>query len=85
MREDYEVTESPWRNTALPPMLWFIEFYAIFPIVLWMVHISWPTFYLAIGVIAILVAINHAGYDALACYRTLQYQMVKALTGGYVG
>ena len=27
-QDEYEVAEAPWRNTALPPMLWCIEAHA---------------------------------------------------------
>ncbi len=80
-REEYDVVVSPWRNTALQPMLWFIEFYAVLPIMLWIVDISWPTFYLALGGIILLSAIRYAGYDALSAYRTLQTLIIRALTG----
>lgn len=83
-REEYDVAEAPWRNTALQPMLWFIEAYAALPILLWMVHISWATFCLAFGCIFILASIRYAGYDALSAYRTLQTLIIRALTGGYI-
>ena len=82
--EEYDVAESPWRNTALQPMLWFIEFYAVFPILLLLLHISWPTFYLALGCTALLSMIRYAGYDALSAYRTLQTLVIRALTGGVI-
>ena len=84
VREEYEVAEAPWRNTALQPMLWFIEAYAALPIVLWLVHISWPTFYLAVGSMATLAVIRYLGFDALSAYRTLQCLVIRALTGGSI-
>ena len=54
-REEYDVVVSPWRHTALQPMLWFIEFYAVLPIMLWIVDIGWSTFYLALGCILLLL------------------------------
>jgi hypothetical protein len=82
--DEYEVTEAPWRNTALPPMLWFIEAHAALPIVLWLVHLRWPTFVLAVAAIATLTVVRYLGFDARSAYRTGQCFLIQALTEGRI-
>ena len=83
-QDEYEVTEAPWRNTALPPMLWFIEAHATLPIVLWLVHIRWSTFALAVAAIAGLTVVRYLGFDARSAYRTGQCFLIRTLTEGRI-
>lgn len=82
--DEYAVAEAPWRNTALPPMLWVIEAHAALPIVLWLVHISWSTLTLAVATIAGLTVARYLGFDAQSAYRTGQCLLIRALTGGRI-
>ncbi|NJN46585.1 MAG: hypothetical protein HC808_09010 [Candidatus Competibacteraceae bacterium] len=83
--EEYQVAQSPWRNTALPTMLWFIEAYAVFPIVLWLVDISrFSTFCLAGAMIIGLTVIRYFGLDARSAYRMIGAFMVRALANGHI-
>lgn len=65
-------------------MLWWVEGYAALPLVLWLVHISWPTFWLAIACVAGLTGIRYFGLDARSTYRLAGAFLVRALAGGRV-
>ena len=83
-QDEYEVAEAPWRNTALPPMLWCIEAHAALPIVLWLIHIRWSTFVLAVAAIAGLTVVRYLGFDARSAYRTGQCFLIRGLSGGRI-
>lgn len=80
----FDVRQAPWRNTALPTMLWGIEGYAVLPIVLWLVHISWPTFWLAVVCTSGLTVIRYFGLDARSTYRLAGAFLIRALGGGHI-
>ena len=82
--EAFEVRQAPWRNTALPTMLWAVEGYAAIPLVLWMVDIGWSTFWLATSCILGLTVIRYFGLDARSAYRLAGAFLIRALTGGHV-
>lgn len=79
-----DVQQAPWRNTALPAMLWGIEAYAAPPITLWLVHISWPTFWLAVSIMAGLTAIRYFGLDARSAYRLIGAFLIRAWVNGRI-
>lgn len=79
-----DVRQAPWRNTALPIMLWAIEGYAALPLVLWAVHISWPTFWLATGCTVALTVIRYFGLDARSAYRLAGAFLIRALAAGHI-
>jgi len=85
MRGDPQfVQQAPWRNTALPAMLWGIEAYAVLPVVLWLVHLRWPTFWFAVSIIVGLTAIRYLGLDARSAYRWVGAFLIRALSGGHI-
>ncbi len=84
-REEYQVAQAPWRNTALPTLLGFVESYAALPLVLWLVDISrLSTLGLALALIGVLTVIRYFGLDARAAYRLLGAFLIQALAGGRV-
>ncbi|MEI2782206.1 MAG: IcmT/TraK family protein, partial [Candidatus Competibacter sp.] len=69
------------RRGATPPCRpcsGVIEAHAALPIVLWLVHISWPTFVLAVAAIAGLTVVRYLGFDARSAYRTGQCFLIRA-------
>ncbi len=82
--DPYLVDQAPWRNTALPAMLWGIEAHAALPIALWLVHIRWSTFWLVVGIVAGLTVIRYFGLDARSAYRLVGTFLIRALAGGHV-
>jgi hypothetical protein len=54
------------------------------PIVLWLVHIHWLTFTLAVAAIAGLTVVRYLGFDARSAYRTGQCFLIQVLTGGRI-
>ncbi|MCP5458742.1 MAG: hypothetical protein H6971_03805 [Gammaproteobacteria bacterium] len=66
-------------------MLWFVESYAAFPLVLWLLDIGQLALLgLAVALIAGLTAIRYFGLDARAAYRLLGAFLIQALGGGHV-
>lgn len=82
--EEYDVTQAPWRNTALPPMFWFIEGYAALPIAFAFLPFSLTKLYLALLIVAVLSLIRYLGFDARSAYRTVQSLVIRAFTGGAI-
>ena len=80
----FAVQQAPWRHTALPTMLWGVESYAVWPLVLWTVHIRWSTFWLALGVIVFLTVIRYFGLDARSAYRLSGAFLVRAFSNGHL-
>ena len=80
----FAVQQAPWRHTALPTMLWGVESYAVWPLVLWAVHIRWSTFWLALGVIVFLTVIRYFGLDARSAYRLSGAFLVRAFSNGHL-
>lgn len=54
---------ASWRDTARPPRLAVINANAIFPILLWLLHIQWWTFVFAASTIIFLTAIEWYGFS----------------------
>lgn len=82
--EAFAVRQAPWRNTALPTMLWAVEGYAALPLALWLVHIRWPTFWLALACTLGLTVIRYFGLDARSAYRLGGAFLIRALAGGQI-
>ncbi len=80
----FVVQQAPWRHTALPTMLWGIESHAVWPLVLWALHIRWSTFSLALGAVVFLTAIRYFGLDARSAYRWAGAFLIRALGGGHL-
>lgn len=82
--EAFAVQQAPWRNTALPTMFWGIEGYAVLPLVLWLVHLRWWTFGLAVSCVVGLTVIRAFGLDARSAYRRVGAGLIQWLSGGHV-
>jgi hypothetical protein len=80
----FAVQQAPWRHTALPTMVWGVESYAVWPLVLWWVHLRWSTFGLALGAIIFLTVIRYFGLDARSTYRLAGTFLVRALANGHL-
>lgn len=80
----FVVSQAPWRNTALPTMLWAVEGYAVLPFILWLVHIRWWTFWLAVSFCLVLTVIRYFGLDARSAYRLMGAFLIRALAGGHI-
>lgn len=58
-----------WRNTGLNPQIGPLDARSVFPIGLWLIHMSWWTFGLAALCILALVALGKMGIPVNAAVR----------------
>lgn len=68
---------SVWRDTARPFMLGPIDGRAVFPIVIFALHIRWWTFILAVSVIAVILIIGRFGYTPRIALLALRSPFTK--------
>jgi intracellular multiplication protein IcmT len=61
-----------WRDTARDPKLWVFDYYAVFPIVIMLFHITWITFYIAISVMLFLSIIKRYGFSVPVFLRVIR-------------
>lgn len=61
-----------WRNSALSVKFFFIEGLACLPLLLFILHIRWWTFYVSVSAVAILVTIRYFGYTVPVAWRALK-------------
>lgn len=61
-----------WRDSGLQPQIGGLDARAIFPLVIWMFHWAWETFFIAVGCIAVLFIIQRTGMTPDVCTRFLK-------------
>lgn len=61
-----------WRDSARSPKLFFMDAYAAFPMLLFLLHIRWWTFFLCLGVIAFFVILEKFGFTVPVFKRWLR-------------
>ena len=63
---------ASWRDTARSPRLGFINASAVFPMLLWLLHIRWWTFAVTVVVVLFLTAIEWYGFTIPVFARYLR-------------
>jgi intracellular multiplication protein IcmT len=61
-----------WRDSARSPKLFFMDAFAAFPLLFFILHIRWWTFFTAIGVIAFFVVLEKFGFTVPVFKRWLR-------------
>ena len=51
-----------WRDTGRPSKLWLFNSSATFPLLIWLFHIQWWTFILAISVMTFFTVLGYYGF-----------------------
>lgn len=68
--------QIPWRETGRYPMLFFLDARALYPFIVFFVHMSKWTFYVALGGVAVFWMLNMTGISPPAALRTVRTYLV---------
>jgi intracellular multiplication protein IcmT len=68
-----------WRNTMLPVRLYIMDARALVPVLIFLLHWRWATFYLAGGGIAVFTVLEWFGLTFPAAIRTIRRMIVGRL------
>lgn len=61
-----------WRDSARPVKLFFMDANAAFPVLLWLVHIRWWTFYIMLVAVAFFSILSRFGFTPIVFKRWLR-------------
>ncbi|HET9843239.1 MAG TPA: IcmT/TraK family protein [Gammaproteobacteria bacterium] len=61
-----------WRDSARRPKLFFMDAYSAFPLLLFLLHIRWWTFFLCIAAIAFFVILEKFGFTVPVFQRWIR-------------
>ncbi len=61
--------DTHWRDTARPARFFFVDYRAAFPLLLFLVHIEWWTFFLALGTTIFLAILERYGFTVTVFKR----------------
>lgn len=64
--------ESNWRDSARTARFFMIDAKSAFPLLIFLVHIKFWTFYLALGITVFFGIIEHYGLSALVVWRLVR-------------
>jgi len=67
--------DSHWRDTAREPKLFIVNANASVPLLLFLLHIRWWTFFASTGTVAFLMIINYYGFNIPNFFRFLRAQL----------
>jgi intracellular multiplication protein IcmT len=65
-------TNASWRDSARPARFFIIDAKAAFPVLLFLLHISWWTFYIVIAATLFFTALNKFGYSVEVFLRIVR-------------
>lgn len=65
-------TDAHWRDTSRPTRFWIFDFRAAFPLILFLLHIRWWTFYTAVAAIILLSLLERYGFAVNVFLRWLR-------------
>lgn len=65
-------SEAHWRDTARPARFFFVDYRAAFPLLLFLLHIEWWTFFLAVAFTLFLGLIERYGFSVTVFFRFLR-------------
>lgn len=68
-------TSVMWRDTARPVRIGFLDARAAAGTFVWLLHMSWPTFWLSLFLAAGFVALGHFGITPPAFLRSLRFAL----------
>lgn len=63
------LSKNVWRDTARPVRCGFLDARALTGFFLWMLHMSWPTFWLSLAVLLLFVVLERLGITVPAALR----------------
>ncbi len=66
-------SDSHWRDSARLPRFWIFDAQACFPFLLWLLHITWWTFFTALFCIMFFTYLNRRGFSVIVFLRWLRY------------
>lgn len=69
---DLHKADTHWRDSARAARFFFIDARSVFPLVLFLFHISWWTFYVAIVASVFFAALEHYGFAVPVFLRWLR-------------
>lgn len=69
--------QSHWRDSGRTPRFFFIDARSSFPLLLFLVHIKWWTFFVAVGAMLLFGIIEHFGFTTIVFLR-----MVRSFLAG---
>jgi intracellular multiplication protein IcmT len=61
-----------WRDSARNVRLWFVDYRACFPLLIFIFHISWKTFFFAIAAIVFFTLLERYGFSVAVFSRWLR-------------
>jgi len=64
--------DAHWRDSAREPRLFFIDAKAVFPMLLFLMHIRWWTFIVATMVVLFFTTLNRFGFSMVVFLRWLR-------------
>lgn len=64
--------ESHWRDSARTAQFFFIDAKSAFPLLIFLMHITWWTFWVALVITAFFGIIEHYGLSALVFWRIVR-------------
>ncbi|MES2212280.1 MAG: IcmT/TraK family protein [Pseudomonadota bacterium] len=73
-----DLASAHWRNSARRPKLWIIDAYAAFPLLLFLLHIRWWTFTLALGTMLFFGILERFGFTLPIFRRFLRATIAGA-------
>lgn len=68
-------TNVMWRDTARPVRIGFVDARAAAGAFVWLLHMSWPTFWLSLAVAGLFAVLGHFGVAPPAFLRSLRLVM----------
>jgi intracellular multiplication protein IcmT len=68
-------TEAHWRDSARNPRFFLIDARAAFPLLLFLLHIRWWTFFLAVGVMTFFGLLERYGFSLSVFLRWLRFTL----------
>lgn len=65
-----------WRDSARRPKFFMVDAYATFPLLLFLLHIKWWTFFLAIAAVAFFATLERFGFTVPVFFRWLKVFLI---------
>ena len=63
---------ASWRDSARSSRLWIFDSSAFFPVIVFLFHIRWWTFFVTVGMVIFLTALSYYGYSTIVFGRIVR-------------